>query len=401
MIDNIALDVVIGLVFIFLIYSLLATTINEGIAANLNLRGKKLEHAIKRMLDDGIHTEHTFWTVLFDLLKSIVFGIWNVIRYFRFTRPKTKEIKDMNFVELFYNEPLIKYLGEHKLTKRPSYISSDFFAKAVLKILFEKGKSPEEKTCIEGLNEAQKIQYIKRGIENLEQINETRTLFLTMIDNSNYELEKFHKKLEGWFEETMNRASGWYKKQSQIITLIIGFAIAVMFNVDTIEIVGHLSKDKDAAKKMTELSVQYVNTHKDSLGNLSYKHDSIANVLFLKADSIVKTDIKTANEIIGVGWKIPAKDSITIECKKSWKKHKKCNPICIKRKPQYWTWYEKVGIIYDKINRRMILGYILTALAISFGAPFWFDILSKVVSIRGAGTKPGTTALAKGKKITS
>jgi hypothetical protein len=396
MIDNIALDVVIGLVFIFLIYSLLATTINEGIAANLNLRGKKLEHAIKRMLDDGIHTEHTFWTVLFDLLKSIVFGIWNVIRYFRFTRPKTKEIKDMNFVELFYNEPLIKYLGEHKLTKRPSYISSDFFAKAVLKILFEKGKSPEEKTCIEGLNEAQKIQYIKRGIENLEQINETRTLFLTMIDNSNYELEKFHKKLEGWFEETMNRASGWYKKQSQIITLLIGFTIAVVFNVDTIKIVKQLSKDKDAAKKMTELSVQYVNTHKDSLGHLSEEHDSIAQTFFLRADSLVKTDVSTANQIIGLGWHYP--DTVDILCNKTIKNHEKCEVPCVLRKEPIQTNWDKIKYVSSKFNFRTILGFLLTALAISFGAPFWFDLLNKIVSIRGSGTKPGTVAVAKGKK---
>ena len=396
MIDNIALDVVIGLVFIFLIYSLLATTINEGIAANLNLRGKKLEHAIKRMLDDGIHTEHTFWTVLFDLLKSIVFGIWNVIRYFRFTRPKTKEIKDMNFVELFYNEPLIKYLGEHKLTKRPSYISSDFFAKAVLKILFEKGKSPEEKTCIEGLNEAQKIQYIKRGIENLEQINETRTLFLTMIDNSNYELEKFHKKLEGWFEETMNRASGWYKKQSQIITLLIGFTIAVVFNVDTIKIVKQLSKDKDAAKKMTELSVQYVNSHKDSLGHLSEEHDSIAQTFFLRADSLVKTDVSTANQIIGLGWHYP--DTVDILCNKTIKNHEKCEVPCVLRKEPIQTNWDKIKYVSSKFNFRTILGFLLTALAISFGAPFWFDLLNKIVSIRGSGTKPGTVAVAKGKK---
>jgi hypothetical protein len=71
MLDNVALDVVIGLIFIFLIYSLLATTINEGIAVNFNLRGRKLEHAIRRMLDDGFHTEHTFWSVCKDLIKSV------------------------------------------------------------------------------------------------------------------------------------------------------------------------------------------------------------------------------------------------------------------------------------------------------------------------------------------
>jgi len=35
-----------------------------------------------------------------------------------------------------------------------------------------------------------------------------------------------------------------------------------------------------------------------------------------------------------------------------------------------------------------ILGWILTALALSLGAPFWFDMLKKVMSIRNVGKNP-------------
>jgi hypothetical protein len=208
----------------------------------------------------------------------------------------------MSFVELFYNEPLIKYLGENKISKRPSYISPDFFSKAVLKILFDKGKSPEITACLEGLTDAEKFLHIKNGAASLTEINETRTLLLTMLDNSNNDIEIFKSKLENWFDETMHRASGWYKKQSQLITLLIGFSIAVVFNVNTIKLVQQLSRDKEAAKKMTELSVQYVDSHKDSTGHLSEKHEAIANSFFLRADSLIKSDFKSANQIIGIGW---------------------------------------------------------------------------------------------------
>ena len=33
-------------------------------------------------------------------------------------------------------------------------------------------------------------------------------------------------------------------------------------------------------------------------------------------------------------------------------------------------------------------GWFMTGLALSLGAPFWFDLLSKFVNIRGAGVKP-------------
>ena len=34
------------------------------------------------------------------------------------------------------------------------------------------------------------------------------------------------------------------------------------------------------------------------------------------------------------------------------------------------------------------VGWLLTAIAISFGAPFWFDVLGKVSNLRAAGHKP-------------
>lgn len=394
MFDNVALDVVIGLIFIFLIYSLLATTINEGIAANLNLRGRKLEQAIKRMLDDGFHTEHTFWSVLLDVLKCVFKRLKGFVYYFRFTCPKPKQKGEMSFVELFYNEPLIKYLGENKISKRPSYISADFFSKAVLKILFDKGKLEGDTACIEGLASEEKFTYVKRGASTLHEISETKTLLLTMLDNSNNDLELFKEKLENWFDETMHRASGWYKKQSQLITLLIGLSLAFIFNVNTIEIAHKLATDKNAAQKMTALSVQYVDSHKDSTGHLSEYHDSIANLYFKKTDSIVRADIENANAVIGLGWHFPETKK-WIECKPTWKKHTTCNPRCKKEIVIKLKWKQKVAFIMEGLSFRKLLGYFLTAIAISFGAPFWFDLLSKVVSIRGAGTKPVSKKVEK------
>jgi hypothetical protein len=288
---------------------------------------------------------------------------------------------------------LIKYLGENKISKRPSYISADFFSKAVLKILFDKGKLEGDTACIEGLASDEKFIYIKRGASTLHEISETKTLLLTMLDNSNNDLELFKEKLENWFDETMHRASGWYKKQSQLITLLIGFAIAVAFNVDTIKLVQILATDKNAAQKMTALSVQYIETHKDSTGHLSEYHDSVANIYFKKTNSIIQTDVKNANQIIGIGWDYS--DSLKKYCNNKVKNHEKCVKPCFLKKIPIKTNYQKVEFIFSNFNFRTILGYIITAIAISFGAPFWFDLLSKVVSIRGAGKKPVSKKVEK------
>src|SRR5436190_5296808 len=104
MTDSLALNVVISLVFIYLLYSLLVTTINEIIASSIKLRAKTLEKAIKRMLTDGIISENS-----------------------------DKIVTD------FYNQPIIRFFGEED-NKRPSYLSSAAFAKALIYLCKDRGK---------------------------------------------------------------------------------------------------------------------------------------------------------------------------------------------------------------------------------------------------------------------
>jgi hypothetical protein len=42
------------------------------------------------------------------------------------------------------------------------------------------------------------------------------------------------------------------------------------------------------------------------------------------------------------------------------------------------------------------IGWLITALAVCLGAPFWFDLLNKLVDIRGAGRKPAPSPAAQG-----
>src|SRR4051812_32709257 len=53
MFDSEAINIIISLVFIYLLYSLLGTILQEIIATNIQLRGRILRQGISRMLDDG------------------------------------------------------------------------------------------------------------------------------------------------------------------------------------------------------------------------------------------------------------------------------------------------------------------------------------------------------------
>src|SRR5262245_16449583 len=136
MFNNIALDVVIGLVFIFLLYSLLATIIQEIIATKLKFRAKILEKGIIRMLEDGRSSPSN-----------------NTVNLFR----KRNTLLNMRIAAWFYAHPLIKYLGENNDYSKPSYLSSQNFSKVMVDLLKGLGRNH--------VNEAQQLNdSIQRGI---------------------------------------------------------------------------------------------------------------------------------------------------------------------------------------------------------------------------------------------
>lgn len=57
---------------------------------------------------------------------------------------------------------------------------------------------------------------------------------LSLIDGTEADLREGREKIERWFDDTMERASGWYRHRSQTCLIIISLAVAIAFNVDSI-----------------------------------------------------------------------------------------------------------------------------------------------------------------------
>ena len=316
MFNSVALDVVIGLVFIYLLYSLLANIIQELISTNLGLRAKILKHGISRMLDDGTESK--------ELSKT------------------------------FYEHPLIKYLGENKLFSKPSYLSAKNFSKVVIDLLRGKDVKPGEDfaTKIQQSFDENKTLWGAVGI-NKETLSYLKSLWADAEGN----VDIFKALLEHWFDDNMQRVSGWYKKRIQLILFCIGMSMAVLFNLDSISIDKKLSRDPKLSKALAENASLYMQTHKE-LGNQmatndrSHLADSLqknlsetqldsiskyvvvqSNMLIDSANSMVQNEIKTSNEMLGLGWEC--------QCKKHG------NKICISENFNYWLflWVRLFGSI--------------------------------------------------------
>ncbi|MEQ9412420.1 MAG: hypothetical protein RIF39_01245 [Cyclobacteriaceae bacterium] len=384
MTGSVALDVVIGLVFIYLLYSLLASLVQEIIATNFSFRAKILEKAIVRMLEQ----KHKGFAIT-DRLKG-----W--VRLLTWVSGVPKD----SVAEQFYEHPLIQNLGEDKWHNKPSYLKASNFSKVLIDLL--KGQNvvvgSDQRRIIETSIETGVIDTNsdnssgnKAEAKQLKIDPNTKRLFRGLWVDAQGDIERFKELLEKWFDETMERATGWYKKYNQVSLLVVGLTIAAIFNVDSIQIVQKLSKDPKVREHLIQQANVYIKEHPTLLEELKLQKEKFSKELSNRTDAtnndsieiqeskdkaqglyekkikrldslekaidgLIKNDIQNANDLLALGWR------------------KECNKNCH---------CEECKIIGFN-GWSSIFGWLLTALAISLGAPFWFDLLNKLMKLRGS-----------------
>lgn len=300
------LEVIIGMIFTFMLLSLLGTTLNELISAWRGWRGLYLEEGLKRLLEYG---------------------------------------SNKDAYEKFVNNPIFKQLSQHhvpgRASKAPAYISPQNFTSILTNVLKKKNEAVKEiDDLIVGLPEDSQLRQV------LEQLKE----------EGHENVEAYKARLQNWFDDVMGQASGWYKRHLQWITLMVGVGIAATFNADSFQIYQHLNHNAAARERLVSLAENYVATRQGvQVPKLAMKADSLAGDSS-KIDTkgtiqqVTESDeFAGLSNILGLGWQ-PGDTQVG---------------------PKRWA--------------ERILGWIVTALAISLGAPFWFDVLKKIITIRSSG----------------
>lgn len=372
MFNSVVFDVVISLVFIYLLYSLLVTTIQEIIATRFGFRAKILQRAIFRMLEDENKFANRFKSVVYLFKKSGNGGKENSTSY------------------EFYDHPLIKFLGEGSSHSKPAYLNKETFSKVIVDLL--RGKEAKPGSDVKALIQ----NSLDKNATNWgnTKISEQTLIFLKSIwADADGDLTKFKLHLESWFNETMDRASDWYKRHTQFILFFVGLTISIAFNVDTIKIVDKLEKDPKLREQLVQQADAFTKAHPDLDKEIATQKaqitrlteqianeklpesgiDSLENIkrnatlnlaqqenlkatsdtLLQHAALLVKNDINDVHHSLGLEW-----DTYTCNT---------CLFVCL---------------------LKSMAGWIITALALSLGAPFWFDLLNKLMKLRGAVATP-------------
>jgi hypothetical protein len=229
-------------------------------------------------------------------------------------------------VDKFYKNPLIEALGSSRPGRisDPSYVSKETFTSVALQIT----------DTIVSATTPQQILAFAQQLKAKADVTPLEQAIATFAEETGGDLEKLQKRLGDWFDEAMERVGGAYKRWAQIATIIIGIGFAGALNVDSIAIARSLLASPQQAAMLADIA-----------GKLpqGFSPDPELRSELLKGVEQSK---------VPFGWQ-DFKSGIT-----------------------------SAGWLL------VIIGWVLTGLAASFGSSFWFDVLKRFVSIRSAGANP-------------
>ena len=360
---------------------------------------------------------------LFLMLSAACSAVQEIIANLLRWRAKTLEmglgglLLSDKFRDEVYDQPLIKGLYApvkfRKGLQRPAYIPPTTLALAVLQAA-----------------DKHKLQISGTAAVSSADFKETEELLASLLrDCTNAEQQR--KRIESWFNDSMDRVSGWYKRKSHAWIWVFGIALSLLLNADAITLSKRFWSDQPLRDAIVAEATEYVKANPNSAEQKS------AALLPAQPDKAIADTNASSNAVDapkpseGNGADAAANGTEMAELQGSLRRmnllrehlpgvplgwcflHKDSDPKAVTRvgehKATCWpdlvhptTGLYQVSLagtdprIVDLSDRTWwiwkILGLFATALAISQGAPFWFDLLQKVVNLRLAGVPPPTTA---------
>ncbi len=208
----------------------------------------------------------------------------------------------------------------------------------------------------------------------------------------------FRDEVATWFDRSMTRTSGVYKRNAKGVAIIVGLSIAMFTNSDTFHIFSRVSSDDELRRVITDRASQVTAT--DGPPSRSIRQD---------LSSLKEQTQEVLSDIpLPITWN-PRNLSQQLDCpynpdatalqtdtqisslltRNQWDElYKSC--MGTTSVPDSTLPMQVLQMISNKplAFLRMFSGWWISGIAIAMGAPFWFDLLGKIVNVRNSGSKP-------------
>ena len=320
-----ALDVAVGLIFLYVVLSLVCSTVNEIVATSVGLRARFLQMGILNLLSAaprptraGVETAKAFYA------HPLVQGL---IRPAHGPDPSL----DPTSTARWWRKP-----------PYPSYIPSRTFVAALSDLL----EDAEGRIAAADEEEAKAVEARLRGAaaeleQKLAAVPNARLseALLSLYRAAGADAAAFKHATEEWFDDAMERVSGWYRRRIQVILAVIATLVVLLLNADTL-----------------------------ASGRVLWRDDAVRASVVRQAETSAQAgrDAAEVDEAVQrldlpLGWDLSFGD----------------RPTQVPDDPLSWI--------------AKLVGLGLTVGAVLLGAPFWFDLLSKIVRVRATGAPPPAT----------
>jgi hypothetical protein len=301
-----ALDVAIGLIVMYFVLSVVCSAINETLAMAFSWRAAFLEKGLKQFLTD----EHR--TKLLDRVPP---------------------------------------------DNRPAYIDPKVFSSTLMEILIDAGKN----------DAGGPVQKARTAVDGMED-SAIKTRLLRTIDAADQDVARVRSGLEEYFNATMDRVSGLYKRRVQTVMLVLAAVVALAANADTFHVANNLWKNPQLRSAVTSKANSLAQAGQQQgptgptgptgpQGSTSTACDTSPQQCFEQAIQQVSSDVSRVKELnLPIGWASANSPHSAV----------------------------------DVVGKAA--GLLVTIIALTMGAPFWFDALGRLARLRFAGVKPPTTS---------
>ncbi|KAB8335787.1 hypothetical protein SD80_005885 [Scytonema tolypothrichoides VB-61278] len=381
----VVVDIALGLIFIYLILSLLTSEIQELVTTLLQWRAKHLKKSIQLLVAGGSETQQSdiddATILVHKLYQDPLINTLN---------QQSQEIVEKELQQL--NQLRVDPKTLKGKQSAPSYIPSETFAITLLEALripelINYVKNPSDtktnlhmilssykelKTAIDNkdtesyqtiqniygdISENHEFKKLVQGLPEYVPNNLITSLSLLAqrsqikIGDIKEEMNQFQREVETWFDRSMDRASGVYKRNAKGVAILIGISVAILTNTDTFFLLKRLSQDSAVRSAITQSAIQ----QKDFI------NDQNARSQFQEL---------IENASVPIGWQNIGQQF---------------EPLKTSRGNSVQIFVLRIWLVF-----KIFFGWIVSGLAIAMGAPFWFDILNKVINVRNSGPRPVT-----------
>lgn len=255
--------------------------------------------------------------------------------------------------------------------------------------------------------EYQSYKKIRSGLSRLpDAVKDSMSILArraqTRVEQGENQVNQFRDEVAVWFDRSMSRASGVYKRNAKGVALLVGLFLAATTNSDTFHIFNRLSSDDSLRQLVTDRAAQ-LNLNSERSPRFSAQLEELKN----------ETDAVLREIAFPISWNssnlgrqlgcpssaisaTPPQNQPSTEANQLKAQWDNLYRECLNTN-QASTAPVPVQVAEIMLNRplgvmRMLSGWIVSGIAIAMGAPFWFDLLGKLVNVRNSGGKPSPAA---------